>query len=186
MHSRLTKGTVLLIGFDTMLGMPFQQGNNFSISLNCESAQEADKLFSALGESGKVIMPMQDMFWGLIGAWSRIDLVLTGCSTSNGQGKDSHLAPEPRLLQSRFLPTSKSSAERVRYESMSTASVSGQEPNPSTIFEALNAYQRSAALKAAIELEVFTHIARGDSTADGLARTLSASTEVSVYCAITS
>jgi PhnB protein len=64
MHSRLTKGTVLLMASDTMPGMPFQQGNNFSISLNCESAQEADKLFSALGESGKVIMPMQDMFWG--------------------------------------------------------------------------------------------------------------------------
>ena len=49
---------------DTMPGMPFKQGNNFSICINCESPQELERLFSAVGERGKVTMPLQDTFWG--------------------------------------------------------------------------------------------------------------------------
>lgn len=46
-----------------------------------------------------------------------------------------------------------------------------QSPSPILLFETLNAYQRTAALKAAIELEVFTAIAEGDgTTADVAAR----------------
>jgi len=44
--------------------MPFKQGNNFSICINCESLQELERLFTALGERGKVTMPLQDRFWG--------------------------------------------------------------------------------------------------------------------------
>lgn len=47
-----------------------------------------------------------------------------------------------------------------------------QQPSPIPIFETLNAYQRTAALKAAIELEVFTAIAaagEGRATANELA-----------------
>ncbi|HEY3937586.1 MAG TPA: class I SAM-dependent methyltransferase [Bryobacteraceae bacterium] len=58
-----------------------------------------------------------------------------------------------------------------------------REPNPGTIFENLNAYQRSAALKAAIELEVFTEIARGNRSAEAIAKALSASTRgVRILC----
>ena len=63
MHARLAKGQLVLMASDNMPGMPFQQGNNFSISLDCESAQEVDKLFAALGEKGKVNMPPQETFW---------------------------------------------------------------------------------------------------------------------------
>ena len=49
---------------DTMPGMPFQRGNNFSISVACESMPEMEKLFAALGENGHVTMPMHDAFWG--------------------------------------------------------------------------------------------------------------------------
>lgn len=38
-------------------------GNNFSLSINTESMEEADKLFAALSGGGKVGMPMQDTFW---------------------------------------------------------------------------------------------------------------------------
>jgi PhnB protein len=62
-HARLTKGPFLLMASDTMPGHPFTQGNNFSISIECESLEETQKLFSALGESGKVTMPLQDTFW---------------------------------------------------------------------------------------------------------------------------
>jgi ubiquinone/menaquinone biosynthesis C-methylase UbiE len=42
-------------------------------------------------------------------------------------------------------------------------------PSPMRIFEALNAYQKTAALKAAIDLDVFTHIAKGASTTKHIA-----------------
>jgi PhnB protein len=64
MHARLTKGSAALMASDTMPGMPFKQGNNFSISIHCESLQELERLFTALGERGKVTMPLQDTFWG--------------------------------------------------------------------------------------------------------------------------
>ena len=38
---------------DNMPGMPFQQGDNFSIALNCESAEEVDRYFAALEKKGK-------------------------------------------------------------------------------------------------------------------------------------
>jgi PhnB protein len=63
MHARLTKGGAVLMASDNMPGMPFQQGNNFSIALNCESPQEVDRYFAALGEKGKVTMPVQETFW---------------------------------------------------------------------------------------------------------------------------
>jgi SAM-dependent methyltransferase len=42
-------------------------------------------------------------------------------------------------------------------------------PDPSLIFETLNAHQRSAALRGAIELELFTAIAEGNRTAAAIA-----------------
>ena len=41
-------------------------GNNFSISLNVESEQEAQHLFKALSVGGKIEMPLQKMFWGAL------------------------------------------------------------------------------------------------------------------------
>jgi SAM-dependent methyltransferase len=51
---------------------------------------------------------------------------------------------------------------------------SAQGPNPGIIFEAFTAYQRSAALKAAIELDLFTEIGKGNHTADAIASALTA------------
>jgi PhnB protein len=62
-HSTLTKGSAVLMAADTLPGMPFQQGNNFSVSITCESLQEIESLFAALGENGKITMPLQDTFW---------------------------------------------------------------------------------------------------------------------------
>ena len=52
--------------------------------------------------------------------------------------------------------------------------MSPQEPNPALIFETLNAHQQSAALRAAIELELFTAIAQGAATADDIAAKINA------------
>jgi PhnB protein len=64
MHAKLTKGSCVLMASDTMPGMPFQSGNNFYICLNCESLEETERAFAALGENGHVMTPLQDMFWG--------------------------------------------------------------------------------------------------------------------------
>ncbi len=44
-----------------------------------------------------------------------------------------------------------------------------QGPNPALIFDTMNAYQRTAALKGAIQLEVFTAIGEGNATAPAIA-----------------
>ncbi|MGB3304789.1 MAG: VOC family protein [Thermomicrobiales bacterium] len=59
-------GGHMLMGTDAVESMGFtvNQGNNVYISLGPDSREEADRLFAALSEGGKVEMPMQDMFWG--------------------------------------------------------------------------------------------------------------------------
>ncbi len=64
MHARLTKGAATLMASDTMPGHPWTQGNNFSVSVNCDSEADVTKLFSAFAAKGKVTMDLQDTFWG--------------------------------------------------------------------------------------------------------------------------
>src|SRR3954465_15860986 len=45
-----------------------------------------------------------------------------------------------------------------------------QQPSPELFFETMNAYQRTAALKAAIELDLFTAIGEGAQTVEALAQ----------------
>ncbi len=42
----------------------YKEGNNFSISINAESRDEADRLFNSLSAGGHVTMPMNNTFWG--------------------------------------------------------------------------------------------------------------------------
>ncbi len=55
----------ILMGSDTggEWSAAFKQGNNFSISINTDSKEEADRIFNALSEGGKIIMPMSKTFW---------------------------------------------------------------------------------------------------------------------------
>lgn len=50
-----------------------------------------------------------------------------------------------------------------------------QQPSPQLFFQTVNAYQRTEALKAAIELELFTAIAEGNNTAAAIAKRINAS-----------
>ena len=56
----------MLMGTDAPESMGFKLnfGNNVSISLEPDTRAEADELFKALSERGKVTMPLQEMFWG--------------------------------------------------------------------------------------------------------------------------
>ena len=64
LHAKLTMGSSILMASDTLPGMPYHQGNNFSININCESLEQIQALFAAFGEKAKVTMPLRDMFWG--------------------------------------------------------------------------------------------------------------------------
>lgn len=48
-------------------------------------------------------------------------------------------------------------------------------PTPQTVFETITAYQRSAAMKTAVELDIFTKIAEGNRTAENIAAVCDAS-----------
>ena len=65
MHARITKNAATLVmASDTQPGHPFRPGSNFSISIDCESQDEIDRLFRAFSENAKITMPLQDAFWG--------------------------------------------------------------------------------------------------------------------------
>ena len=51
----------------------------------------------------------------------------------------------------------------------------GEVPSPEIIFDTFNAYQKTASLKAAIELDIFTAIGEGNRTAKALATRCKAS-----------
>jgi PhnB protein len=58
-------GGHLLMGTDAHPSMgQVHFGNNSHIALAPDTRAEADRLFAALAEGGKVEMPLQDMFWG--------------------------------------------------------------------------------------------------------------------------
>jgi len=61
----ISKETVLM-GSDTggEWASGYQQGNNFSVSINADSKEEADKLFNGLSAGGRITMPMNHTFWG--------------------------------------------------------------------------------------------------------------------------
>ncbi|WET04509.1 VOC family protein [Flavobacterium sp. YJ01] len=65
MHVSLPIGNTILMGSDSHprygdVGF----GDNFSISVNTESREEADKIFSGLSAGGHIEMAMDDTFWG--------------------------------------------------------------------------------------------------------------------------
>lgn len=60
-------GGYQLMGSDVpsaMGGQSLNKGNNFYIGIQTDTREEADTLFAALAEGGKVEMALADMFWG--------------------------------------------------------------------------------------------------------------------------
>jgi len=58
------KGSVLM-GTDALesMGHKVHMGDNISLAIGTESEEEANHLFTALSEGGKVTMPLQKTFW---------------------------------------------------------------------------------------------------------------------------
>lgn len=65
MHASLSKdSTVLLMASDKFDPSEFILGNNIALTVNCSSEEEINTYFSKFSEGGKVLMPLQAVFWG--------------------------------------------------------------------------------------------------------------------------
>jgi PhnB protein len=63
MHARLTFDGGMLMASDWMADRPYEGMHGFSLSLIYATAAEARRMFAALGQGGKVTMPMDKTFW---------------------------------------------------------------------------------------------------------------------------
>lgn len=64
MHAYLANGPMVLMASDNMPGMDYRQGNNVWTTLECDSAEQVDKLYAVLDAGGKDSMAPNDTFWG--------------------------------------------------------------------------------------------------------------------------
>jgi PhnB protein len=66
MHIALPIGQNVLMGNDVpaSMGRTNENENRSKISINCESKEEADRVFNGLSVGGKVEFPMGDSPWG--------------------------------------------------------------------------------------------------------------------------
>ena len=65
MHAQLTspKG-YLLMASDTGPGMPFNPGNNVTVSLSGDQGEGLEEVWEKLADGGKVTMPFEKQMWG--------------------------------------------------------------------------------------------------------------------------
>jgi PhnB protein len=63
MHANLVNGPLTLMASDSPLA-PVTNGDSVSLSIDCDSAAEADQLFAALSVGATIKMPLADQFWG--------------------------------------------------------------------------------------------------------------------------
>ncbi len=62
MHARLELGDRVLMGSDSPPGY-FEEASGFYVQLGIDDPAEAERVFHALAENGKVIMPIDQTFW---------------------------------------------------------------------------------------------------------------------------
>jgi PhnB protein len=65
MHAQLGRPSApILMASDTPQAGSLTCGNNFSVAIDCDSVEEADRVFAALSLGGQVRMPLSDAPWG--------------------------------------------------------------------------------------------------------------------------
>lgn len=64
MHCTLQFRDCILMASDTVDVQNFNQGNNYSISVNVIDEDEASVIYAGLSENGQVVMPFAEAFWG--------------------------------------------------------------------------------------------------------------------------
>lgn len=63
MHARLQVGDRFLMGGDAPQHIPFTPPAGFSVNIMVDTPVEADSIFGALSEDGKITMPIGETFW---------------------------------------------------------------------------------------------------------------------------
>lgn len=64
MHAKLSKGDISLMFSDNFPGQSVVVGNNITLTLEPESEEEIQHLYDSLRKNGKVLMVLEDTFWG--------------------------------------------------------------------------------------------------------------------------
>lgn len=64
MHARLVVGDAVLMGSDAPPEY-YEEAKGFSVSLQIDDPEEAERIFHALSENGTVQMPIQETFWAV-------------------------------------------------------------------------------------------------------------------------
>jgi PhnB protein len=63
-HARLVVGDKLLMGSDAPPDS-YDEPKGFSVTIGVDTAAEAERIFNALADNGKVKMPLQETFWAI-------------------------------------------------------------------------------------------------------------------------
>jgi len=63
-HGRLQFGDVLIMASDAMNKNGVNNGDNISLSIECDTNDQLEKVFTKMSDGGKITMPLQDQFWG--------------------------------------------------------------------------------------------------------------------------
>ena len=63
MHARLVFDGGTLMASDSMVGQPYEGMKGFSLSLIYPTAAEGRRMFDALAQGGRIIMPIEKTFW---------------------------------------------------------------------------------------------------------------------------
>lgn len=63
-HCHLKKGDFQLMLADSVDEQPESNRHGISLVIECESEEEAQRLYNGLSEEGKVLMELHDTFWG--------------------------------------------------------------------------------------------------------------------------
>jgi PhnB protein len=64
MHAALFIGAGVIMVSDCQPDRPTTAGDSIQVSLDFDDATDMAKKFDALSAGGKVLLPLQDMFWG--------------------------------------------------------------------------------------------------------------------------
>lgn len=62
MHASVTLGEQILQGAD-VLPEQYEAPKGFSLSVQTESTDDAERVFRELGEGGKIVLPLEKTFW---------------------------------------------------------------------------------------------------------------------------
>ena len=66
-HAMLNGGggpATIIMASDSMPGQPLTMGDNMWVTIDCNDNDEQDRMWSAIGNGGKVLMPLDVAFWG--------------------------------------------------------------------------------------------------------------------------